>query len=110
VRCPDCGAFYEGRECPNDHTDDLADRQAEPQPTLPQVPYRQGEWVGYEVTIGADHLEEQIRVPAMVLGVSSGVARLACYVSDAGRVVYVDAALDDLLEPVNPLEGDSDGD
>lgn len=108
-RCPDCGAFYTGRRCQNDHTPDLEERQVVPQPFQGE-PYQQGDWVGYVVTIGADHLEQRIPVPAVVLGVSSGVARLACYVSDAGRVVYVDAPLDDLQDPVNPLEGDTDGD
>lgn len=107
-RCPDCGGFYRGIVCPQPHGDDRDARQ--PVRDADDVALRQGEWVGYLVTIGRGAAEERMLAPAQVLGVSSRVVRLACYVSDAGRVIFVDAALADLLPPVNPLEETDDGD
>jgi predicted nucleic acid-binding Zn-ribbon protein len=109
-RCPDCGGFFFGDECPYPHTDDRDERQAVVEQAVEEAPYAQGDWVAYEATIGTGHAEERIVSPAQVLGVSSGKVRLACYVAKAGRVVILDAPLGDVLPPTDTLEESDDGD
>lgn len=103
-RCPGCGGFFAGDACPNEHTDVF-----EPLP-LRAALLSQGDWATCQLTIGAGDNAVEVSAPALVLGVSSEVVRLACFVAESGRVVICDAAFEDVQPAANPLEETTDGD